>query len=61
VIDVLELQEKLDDRETRLKAMGKAYFKLVTENEFLKEKLRLQEVKAYEVQNDHRACRVGNS
>lgn len=37
-VDVLALQEKLADRETRLKAMERAYFEKVVEVDRLKER-----------------------
>jgi hypothetical protein len=39
MVDVLALQEKLTDRETRLRAMEKAFFELVVERDRLREKL----------------------
>lgn len=43
MVDVLALQEKLNDRETRLKAMERAYFEMVVERDWLREKLNSQE------------------
>ena len=43
--EVLALQEKLTDRETRLKAMEKAYFEKVVEVDRLKQKLESLEAK----------------
>lgn len=45
MVDVMALQEKLDDRETRLRAMERAYFELVFERDRLKEKLNSQEAR----------------
>lgn len=45
MVDVLALQERLDDRETRLRAMERAFFEKVVEVDRLKEKLELLEVK----------------
>lgn len=46
LLDEMEsLQEKLTDRETRLKAMEKAYFEMVTKNERLEKKLESLEAK----------------
>lgn len=52
MIDILDLKaeleaalEKLTDRETRLKAMERAYFEMVAERDRLKQKLESLEVK----------------
>lgn len=45
MVDVMALQEKLDDRETRLRAMEKAYFEMVVEKDWLREKLNSLGVK----------------
>ena len=39
------LKEKLTDRDTRLKAMERAYFEMIVERDWLKEKLESLEVK----------------
>lgn len=45
MVDVLALQERLTDRETRLKAMERAYFELLVERDWLKQKLESLEAK----------------
>lgn len=45
MVDVLALQEKLTDRETRLKAMEKAYFEMLVERDWLRNKLNSLEAK----------------
>ena len=45
MVDVLALQEKLTDRETRLKAMERAFFEMVVERDWLKQKLESLEAK----------------
>lgn len=45
MVDVLDLQEKLTDRETRLRAMERAYFEMVVERDWLRDKLNSLEVK----------------
>jgi hypothetical protein len=56
MVDVLALQEKLTDRETRLRENGKAYFQLSMqaersdeENKRLKEKIKLLEARVNEI------------
>ena len=45
MVDVLALQEKLTDRETRLRAMEKAYFEMLTERDWLRQKLESLEAR----------------
>lgn len=45
MVDVLALQERLADRETRLKAMERAFFEKIVEIDRLKQKLESLEAK----------------